>query len=248
MADTEHGLRQVAGVFARGFSYTRSIVHPYECRTVGSLWLLTDAPRTRGGYRRDEWIACGDDPVEVHRVATSTSRREYCISAIVPEGVDRFRISEAYKKLGYRFSSTEAVMRHALERIPGRSASAKILRVEDESLASRLNRAARARQILPEHLVANSPLRAYAALVDDEIAGWVRSITVDDATWVSNLYVRRQFRRRGIGGALMTKLLRDDRRFGSRLSVLTASRAGSLLYPTIGYDTVGTLLFFTVQH
>ena len=61
-------------------------------------------------------------------------------------------------------------------------------------------------RIAPEHPVTpviglpdvDAPQRQYVALIDGAIVGWVGSIAVDDATWCQNMYVQREFRRRGI--------------------------------------------------
>ena len=64
-------------------------------------------------------------------------------------------------------------------------------------------------------------------------------------TWCANLYVKPDYRRRGIGRALMCQMLRDDLRHGSQLAVLAASHTGALLYPIVGYEQIGTLLSYT---
>jgi predicted acetyltransferase len=58
------------------------------------------------------------------------------------------------------------------------------------------------------------------------------------------MYVNASHRRRGIGRALLSRMLRDDRARGSKCSVLTASRTGALLYPHVGYERIGTLYMF----
>jgi predicted acetyltransferase len=58
------------------------------------------------------------------------------------------------------------------------------------------------------------------------------------------MYVEATHRRRGIGQALLCHMLRDDRTRGSKCSVLTASHAGALLYPRVGYERIGTLFMF----
>jgi predicted acetyltransferase len=58
------------------------------------------------------------------------------------------------------------------------------------------------------------------------------------------MYVSASHRRRGIGWALLAKMLRDDRTRGSKSSVLTASHTGALLYPRVGYERIGTLYMF----
>jgi len=58
------------------------------------------------------------------------------------------------------------------------------------------------------------------------------------------MYVSPSHRRRGIGQALLSRMMRDDRARGSRSSVLTASHTGALLYPRVGYERIGTLFMF----
>jgi GNAT superfamily N-acetyltransferase len=114
-------------------------------------------------------------------------------------------------------------------------------------MADRLAKAARARQVLPAHLAAgdDAPLRQYVALIDDQIVGWVRSITTPAGTWCSNMFVARTWRRRGIGRAMLCRMLRDDRDHGAAAAVLTASHTGALLYPIVGYRPIATLFLYT---
>ena len=142
-------------------------------------------------------------------------------------------------------AGTEPVMMHELKRIPRFEEPVEIMRVATQDLAEQVNKAARSRQILPEHLGKDSPLRQYAALVDDKPVGWVRSIDVEQATWCADMYVVPEFRRRGIARAMMAQMLRDDRAHGSKLAVLTASHAGAKLYPIVGYKQIGTLMLYT---
>jgi predicted N-acetyltransferase YhbS len=58
------------------------------------------------------------------------------------------------------------------------------------------------------------------------------------------MYVNESHRRRGIGQALLARMLRDDRARGSKGSVLLASHAGALLYPRVDYERIGKLLMF----
>jgi predicted acetyltransferase len=58
------------------------------------------------------------------------------------------------------------------------------------------------------------------------------------------MYVAPAHRRHGIGGALLVKMLRDDRRLGFQQSVLLSSHTGALLYPRLGYRQIGLLYIF----
>lgn len=238
-------LQHAIEVFARGFCFTRSFTHPYLTERVGEIWVVRDAPRKRGEYRREEWIAHGVTPELIDETARKHTRGRFAVCAI--HGVDESDqpLREGFKALNYRLGGTEPVMVHELKRIPRFNSPVKIVRVTTENLAERMNKAARFRQILPEHLGTNTPLRQYAALVKDKPVGWVRSIDVAQATWCADMYVVPEFRRRGIARAMMARMLRDDRAQGSELAVLTASHAGAKLYPLVGYKQIGTLMLYT---
>ena len=83
-------------------------------------------------------------------------------------------------------------MVYELKRTPRFERPLEIARVTTAALADRLNKRARARQILLEHLAKGSPLRQYVALFDDQPVGWVRSIDIGrqagarTCTWTQN--------------------------------------------------------------
>ena len=254
-------------VFARGFSFARSFTHPYlaECRSpngsgsnAGTLWVLRDAERRTGTYRKEEWVSHGLAPEHVHteierspwreraRTCRSTGARGgYSVCAIHATHESDRPLRDRFKALGYRLGGTEPFMIHRLRRIPRVTAPAVIRRVRTEALADRLAKASRSRQILPDHLGEDTPQRQYVAMAGGELVGWVGSIAVGDATWCQNMYVAPAYRRRGIGSAMLCRLLRDDRAAGMVLAVLLASHTGAKLYASVGYVQIGTLLFFT---
>ena len=244
-------LARAIEVFARGFAFTRSFTHPYLVGRAGPLWVVRDAPRKRAvEYRREEYIAHGVEPPEVDRIARAHARGRFCISAIRAAGEADGPLRAGYKALGYRLGTTEPVMLHRLRKVPKLPEPFPIRRVTTIDLAERLATAARSRQVLPQHLTDDSPLHQYAALDGERPIGWVRSIRVVDdaagaAAWVSNMYVEPPYRRRGVGRSMLARMLRGDRARGVTWSVLTASHAGALLYPVVGYDLIGELLLFT---
>jgi predicted N-acetyltransferase YhbS len=116
--------------------------------------------------------------------------------------------------------------------------------VSTPDLAARLGKVTRSRPIPDVLLGDDAPFRQYVALDGNEIVGRVRSVDAAGATWCADMHVGVHARRRGIGRALLSRMLRDDRARGSQCSVLTASHTGALLYPRVGYERIGTLLIF----
>jgi ribosomal protein S18 acetylase RimI-like enzyme len=232
-------------VFAKGFASGRCFTHPCLAEQVGPLWVIRDAERKRAAdYRNEEWVAFDADPVEVDATARRLTRGRFAICAICAADAAEGPIRTAYKSLGYRLTATEPLMMHRLKRIAKWPEPFPIQRVLSEDLAERVKQASRKRQILPQQLVENAPLRLYAALDGKEAIGWLKSVTVGNRNWVANVYVKPEYRRRGIGKSLLEKMLRDDRAHGSAASILLASHTGALLYDSMGYERLGTLLLF----
>ena len=232
-------------VFVRGHSAGRSRSFPYEARRIRSLWVMRDAPRKNPrDYRKEEWIAYEMAANKVDAVARCHSRGRFFVGALVETGISDEPTRAAYRGLGYRLLATEGFFVQRLQRIPKVPVPLPIERVRTPELALRLAQTTRTRPILPSLLENDAPFRQYVALDGQDIVGRVRSVDAVGATWCADMYVTAPYRRRGIGRALLCRMLRDDRARGATCSVLTASHVGALLYPRVGYERIGTLLLF----
>jgi len=243
---TEHREMDFAlEVLVRGHSAGKSRTFPYEASRVGPLWVMRDAPRKNPrDYRKEEWIAHDVDAQEVDAIARRHTRGRFFVCAMVGDGEPHEPTRSAYKSLGYRLLATEGFFVQRLTRIPKSPAPVSIERVRTPELAARLGEMTRTRPIADSLLRKDGPFRQYVALDGKDIVGRVRSVDAVGATWCADMYVNPSYRRRGIGQALLCRMLRDDRARGSKSSVLTASHAGALLYPRVGYERIGTLLMF----
>ncbi len=243
-------LDQAIETFVRGMAFAGSFTHPYVPTRVGRcVWVVRDAERKRAAdYRREEWVVRGMNAREVDALARAKTRGRFCIVPVCATDEDETQIRAGYKQLGYRLHAIEPLMVHSMHRIPSATAlpsGVRIERVLSADLAERLRKAAGRRAVRSEHLRRDAPVRQYVALMDDRVIGWVKSITFGTDAWVSNMYVQPKHRRRGIGTAMLVRMLRDDRTAKVKRSVLSASRAGSMLYERVGYQTIGELLAFT---
>jgi GNAT superfamily N-acetyltransferase len=232
-------------VFVRGHSAGKSRTFPYEVARIGPLWVMRDAPRRNPrDYRKEEWIAHGVDAREVDSIARQHTRGRFFVCVMIGEGEPDEPIRTAYKALGYRLLATEGFFVHRLKRIPTSPPPVTIERVQTAELVARLGKVTRTRPISTDLLCDDAPFRQYVALDGVNIVGRVRSVDAVGATWCADMYVSPSHRRRGMGQALLSRMMRDDRARGSRSSVLTASHTGALLYPRVGYERIGTLFMF----
>lgn len=244
-ASSRGKLSDIIEVFVEGVCAGRSRTHPFESHRVGDLWVLRDAPRRNPrDLRLEEWVACGQMPARVDAVLRREAQGRCALSAISRDRDDGEKTRDAYKQLGYRLLRTEPLFVHRLRRIPAFEAPVEIVRVDTPELAARFGVATRTRPMKPELLAPDAPQRQYVALDGKAIVGWVRSVDTTKGTWVADMKVIERCRRRGIARAMLSRLLRDDRSLGSRMSVLTASHTGALLYPHVGYEQVGILWLF----
>jgi GNAT superfamily N-acetyltransferase len=255
----KHEIELAIETFVRGFCAGKSATHPYEYFRVGPIWVMRDAPRKNPkNYRKEEWIAYGTDPKEVDSVARlggtgilpvlspAPLRRRYFICAVRGMTEPDEPLRSSYKALGYRLIGTEPLFIQPLlriSRIPP-PAGVRIEQVRTPELAAHFGKASRSRPIPTELLTASAPFRQYVAIAGDKVVGWVRSIHAGKCTWCSNMHVAAAHRRRGIGSALLAKMLRDDRRLNFKQSVLFSSHTGALLYPRLGYNQIGLLYMF----
>jgi ribosomal protein S18 acetylase RimI-like enzyme len=239
--DIEHAIE----VFVRAFCFGRSRTHPYEFSQIDGIWWMRDAPRrNERNYRKEEWVAYGVEPATVDVVRRKHTRGRYAICAMLEVSESDEAMRGEYKRLGYRLLVTEPMFVHDLKRIPRAASPAKLARVRTSEMAAQFGKATRSRPIPPQDLTSQAPFRQYVALDGERIVGWVRSVRALDSAWVSDMYVLASQRRKGIGFALLTKMLRDDRAAGAKSSVLLSSHTGALLYPKAGYEQIGMLYIF----
>jgi GNAT superfamily N-acetyltransferase len=245
MARRRNEIDDAIEVFVRGFCFGRSLTYPYEHKRIENLWVMRDAPRKNSrDYRKEEWIAYDVEPKQVDSLARKHTRGRYFVCAVFVANETHQHARAEYKRLGYRLLATEGLFVHRLKLIPRRTAAVKIQRVRSPKMAEQFGKATRSRPISAYHLKREAPFRQYVAMEGTAMVGWVSSVDAGKSTWCANLYVKASHRRQGIGSALMTKMLRDDRTRGAKKSVLLASHSGALLYPHLGYEQIGTLLIF----
>jgi GNAT superfamily N-acetyltransferase len=206
---------------------------------------MRDAPRKNARlYRKEEWIAYGMAPHIVDRVARRHTRGRYFVCSVLDRDESADVQRAEYRRLGYRLLAEEAFFVHPLRRIPRAAAPVKLVRIRTVALAEQFGKATRSRPIRRDQLGEKASFRQYVAIDEGQIVGWVRSVDADRSSWCSQMYVKPSHRRRGIGRALLGKMLRDDRKLQKNRSVLLASRSGALLYPHVGYQQIGSLWIY----
>ena len=234
--------------FAGGWCYTRSFTHPYVAtRLTPQVLHLHDAPRSNpnADVRRDEFVCFGCSPTEALEISASVAKGNFAICFVLPAGVDDTEVRKEFKALGCRLGATEAFMDNTLTPIEATEPIIPIVRIADQAHADAIGKAWRRKQILSRDIGnENAVHRVYTIHDGEKFIGSCGSIRVGDASWISSLYVDAAYRRKGLGTALMTRVMSDDREQGINKSVLLASHTGALLYPKLGFAQIGTLYIY----
>jgi len=239
-------IEEAVEVFVRGFAFGRSATHPYLVERIHpGIWKLADAPRRSGDYRSEEYVAFGVAAAEVDAAARDRTRGHYKVCMLRGREQPDGPIRVEFRALKYRLMATEEFFVHHLAALEPVTEPYPVHRVTTPEQAQLLAKATRRRPLRPEQLAEPSPLRQYLAVDGDAAIGWVGSVAAAASAWCTNMYVEPAYRRRGVARSLMTRMLLDDRAAGAKANVLLASHAGSKLYPTVGYESIGELLMYS---
>jgi GNAT superfamily N-acetyltransferase len=240
---------QAIDIFVQSFSYSRSLTHPVEIVEVGPLRALRDVPGRKSGPRTEEIIAPpGSSPEDVvTRIRDYQPRGRYLLDVSYAADETADGANDFYKRHGYRRMRTEPLMALALEEgLPARTPRHDVQRVETQAQADAVAKAARAKQIHPEHLSDSAPaVRVYYVEKDGRIVAWARTVTRQrDVSYLAGMFTDAAYRRQGIATALLQTVSDDHALAGASYNILLASRLGSLLYTSFGYKQIGSLVMY----
>lgn len=222
------------------------MTHPYIIDRVSQhIFRLHDSPRSFGDYRKDEYINFECSPEYVLSHAQQHSSHKYALCSLVKDGDNLGESKAVYKLLGCRLASTESLMSTQIECDPPEDIAFPILEIADTEHANAIAKAWRRRQIRLTDIGNPDALhRVYTIHDGTKFIASVGSVRVGETGWIASLYVNLAYRRRGIGTALMRRAMSDNYTRGIKNHVLVASHAGAKLYPTLGYQSLGTLCIY----
>ncbi len=234
--------------FVRGHCFMKSFAHPYVFERTSGVWVLKDGigKKLRRVTRKAEVVAFGESPEFVAEFARKAKLGRHFISHMHTPADSSDDIRAAYKASGYRSMLSEEFFVHDMRSIPHYDCEPAVRRVQSIEDSDKIKMHRRNRKAIRDvDLTAMNPEhRLYAVIDGNQAYGWVGSVPLGSDTWIADLFVRKEYRGRGYGRALMSAVMEDDKRLGINRSVLLASGAGARLYPHLGYDHIGTLQLF----
>lgn len=231
MTNGQIPIARAVEVFVHAFCQGKSQYHPYLAEQVEGLWVMRDGPG-RKIPRKVEVITTDLDPTDVVDRIKRAELGWHFLCDIRTDADHLEAIKSRYKELGYRKISTEWLFTHDLKEIPTFDSNPSPQLVESQSEGWKGTR-----KIRPD-------ARLYGVWDGKIDYGWVYSVPFGEDAWVSDLHVDKNWRRKGYGRALMSRMLRDDKELGISHSVLLSSVLGATVYPHLRYELRGILQMF----
>ena len=229
-------------VFVKGISIIRSVTHPYPAVNVEGMWILRDDPPRKRDSRKVEIISF----LSAAKTIEILSRQElgrYYVGVFTTNDQDKKETKAHFKANNFRLITTEQLFLNPLHELPPIDLDSKVESIKTQAELDEINAVTGyKRSLIPgtrKYCVVD---RSPGAGVKD--MGWVTSVPVDGNAYVTSLWVDERVRRNGYGHALMSKMLADDVSHGIGQSVLMATKAGSRLYPKVGYQLLADLQIF----
>ena len=234
-------------IFIASFTLPASRRQWFTRRALGPLWLLHHEYVWRGEQRVGDSIFIRDTAPAFALAILQTSKLHPPHTLIVVD--DQADTLAAYTHAGYRCSVVEYVMARSLTDLPRMKEQDDVRRISEPDEAAWFS------AYDPEGNPWTSPinhadpsLAHYARVRDDQSVARARAIRYDaSCSYVTHVFTHPAYRRRGFGQAVMLHLLHDCAVRGETENVLVASEEGDLLYRSLGYTRLATILVFEID-
>lgn len=231
-------LEDAVQIFVTAFSIGKSRSHPYAVEKSGPLWVMRDGPGKKGPQRKIEVVACNQIPETVVAQIAKAKLGWHFVCDIFADNDSAPARKATYKSLGYRALSTERFYAHQMHRIPKFECFPPARLVSNQQEFDSIPQRSQHSRKLAEGT------RQFCIWDELHAYGWVYSRPIESSAWVGDLYVDAQYRGGGFGKAIMSKLLQTEKGLGTKSVVLLASKLGSIIYPSLGFEEIGLAQIF----
>ncbi len=231
-------------IFAENFAPLIGIVQPIESRPF-PLGVWQHFRNRRKWYRTtDEFYVLQGDPHAVISAIRATGAGPNQVIDVI--GTDPSLDDPVYLGAGYRCSDVEILMDRPITMADAAQPDdprivATLTATQMEKLAVVWNNGRTAnnyRPILPAHNTAPGLVQRFIE-IDGEPAAYGRAMAVNGNALLCDVNTFPNFRRRGLGRAIMDALHSGLAQAGVTRVVLTATEMGMPLYEGLGYRTLG---------
>ena len=238
-----------AFVFARLFEQMIRIAQPVEDRPFPfGVWQHFPTGRKKSNFSDEFYVLQGNPDAKLAAMHEADTGPKLYFDVI---GVDPAQDDAVYTAAGYRCDWIEILMDRPLTAedaaLPD---DPRIVRTLDPDQIERLaqawtrGRAPNGYQPIVEAHNTTPELVQALIEIDGETAAYGRAIVDGPNAFISDVNAFPNFRRRGLGEAVMRALHADSARLGATRVVLTSSQMGLTLYQKLGYRNLDEVWIF----
>ena len=241
-------LADIVDPIIRGFALLERGVHPVlELRSGPIRFLRWPETGRRGAEFSEEFFALDIDPAEVlAAVRAAQPGSDHLIAEI---SAQMEPATDAWLAAGYEFGSTEPLMAADLS--------------EDNSTprtgvaAHSVSTMTQVEQILAAQASVGYPPRLFSQALLDDLSISIRAIFVDgrfaaigklalveSGAYITDVMTMPDYRRQGLGEAIMRQLHAEARAAGLTRAALTSTAMARPLYERLGYREVATVTIY----
>jgi GNAT superfamily N-acetyltransferase len=241
-----------ARIYAENFAPLIAIAQPVESRPF-SLGVWQHFRNRRKWYRTtDEFYVLQGHPAAVIEAILATDAGPHRVIDVI--GLDPSQDDPVYRAAGYHCDGVEILMDRPITlddaSLPD---DPRLLDVLDDEQLKKLAEvwnngrdANNYQPILPAHNIAPDLVQRFVE-IDGEPAAYGRAIIVGNDALLCDVNAFPNFRRRGLGRAIMNSLHAGLARAGATRVVLTATEMGLPLYEQLGYRVLAQDWIYTSE-
>jgi GNAT superfamily N-acetyltransferase len=238
-------LETLVQIVGRSLVQLQSMTQPASFEELGSLWWFRNAT-SQNVLLSDQEVMPSQIIVAARDVGIAG--RIVIHQFLLPE-TDDVDLIQCYERQGFQLQSRQYLMQHTLKSSPNQASSWRTWRVENIQQAKQVSSAAKQKLLTEQHLPpAPLGVRLYAAQASEQVIAWGRITQVQpEVAWVSDLFTRPGFRKRGVMTALMHEYHRDALAFEAQHMLLLSSVSNFDFHFNNHYKTVAVKLRFVPQ-
>jgi ribosomal protein S18 acetylase RimI-like enzyme len=234
--------------FIAGFARLQSFVGPVERGESHGIPYLYYTSGRRGLRYTHEFYVLDVDPERAIPAAREIAGDSPHMIDVL--GSDQDGRMAGYEAVGYASWGRETIMARELATFEPGEPTIDIRSVEDIATAERIVRAqfdaiGRAHPVTAAHIADPAVIDRWVA-IDGEFAAFARVALIDGDAYCSDVVTLPNYRRRGLGVALVRQLLVDARAAGAERCVLSATAMATELYRGLGFVEITPLIGFHI--
>ncbi len=220
----------------------QSMTQPVDFQKIDSIWWFCSPTRSNALLTNPDLTA-----LEVLSAARAAQiKGEIVIQQFLLPGIDFADLVQRHARQGFELTSTQHLMKFELTPKPDLLSDWRVYRAETMQQVQEISSSAKQVLLTEKHLPpAAFGVRLYAIQTLGQVIAWGRVTQVQaQSVWVSDLFTKPKFRKRGVMTALMRHAQTEALAFGAQEMLLFTEDKNHDFYVRHGFEVIAVKLRF----